>query len=161
MKEDSTVQANQERTLTKWYLRTNKKEVWLSHVATGEGSFRDERSTCKGPEAAVFLVGFSTGHCDWNRKGVMESSRTWGPRSSGVPWGPVVSLCYFFWPKWEATESFSGERQHNPVSHIICKYFPLFHRLSFYFVSDVLCCTKAFRYNYAPFKNFLLLFPFP
>ena len=33
------------------------------------------------------------------------------------------------------------------VSHIVCKYFLLFCRLSFCFVYYFLCCAKAFKFN--------------
>ena len=35
-----------------------------------------------------------------------------------------------------------------PISCIICKYSLPFYRLSFHFVYDFLCCTKAFKFNY-------------
>ena len=33
------------------------------------------------------------------------------------------------------------------IGHIICKHFPPFHRLSFWFVYGFLCCAKAFKFD--------------
>jgi len=47
------------------------------------------------------------------------------------------------------------------TGHITCKYFLPFIRLSFCFVYGLLCCTKAFKFNYVLFVYFLLLFLSP
>ena len=44
------------------------------------------------------------------------------------------------------------------ISHIICKYFLPFSRLSFCFVNDFLCCAKAFKLNQVPFVYFCFYF---
>ena len=36
------------------------------------------------------------------------------------------------------------------ISHIICKYFLLFNKLSFCFVYGFLCYAKAFKFNQVP-----------
>ena len=47
------------------------------------------------------------------------------------------------------------------ISHIICKYFLPFSKLSLHFVSGFLCCAKAFKFNYVLFIYFMLLFLLP
>ena len=44
------------------------------------------------------------------------------------------------------------------VSHIICKYFLPFSRLSFHFVDGFLCCAKDFKFNQIPFIYFCFYF---
>ena len=42
--------------------------------------------------------------------------------------------------------------------HIICKYFLLFHKLSFHFIDGFLCCVKAFKFNYVQIVYFCFNF---
>ena len=44
------------------------------------------------------------------------------------------------------------------VSHVVCKYFLAFYRLSFHFVYGFLCCAKAFKFNQVPFVYFCFYF---
>ena len=44
------------------------------------------------------------------------------------------------------------------ISHIICKYFLSFSKLSFHFVSGFLCCVKAFEFNSIPFAYFYFIY---
>ena len=53
-------------------------------------------------------------------------------------------VCYF---EVELYDMFIYVRYYSLISHIICKYFLRFCRLSFHFINDFLCCAKTFKFN--------------
>ena len=66
--------------------------------------------------------------------------------------------CYFFFFDIEFYELLVYFVYLSLTGHITCKYFLPFIRLSLCFVYGLLCCTKAFKFNYVLFVYFLLLF---
>ena len=56
-----------------------------------------------------------------------------------------ISLIGFFFLNIELYDLFTYFGYYPLFSHIICKYFLLFYRLSFSFVDGFFCCAKSFK----------------
>ena len=78
-----------------------------------------------------------------------------GRFSTNKPPGKPQSGCFV---GVELYELFIYLGYQSLISHIVCKYFLPFSRLSFCFVDGFLCCAKAFYFDVV---LFVLLFPWP
>ena len=87
----------------------------------------------------------------------VSKSQTWLKQLSmhAHPFFDWVTWFFFFFTLNCMRHLYILEISQSPVSHIICKYFLPFHKLSFHFIISF---TKSFKFNWVPFVYFCFYF---